>query len=155
MKGIAAALAGFEQAQIADFELNEGVSLEIDGETCVLGLQDVDILSEDIPGWLVASAGKLTVALDVSLTDSLKNEGIARELVNRIQKLRKDNNFDVTDKIRVYLADDVYVKSAVDQFKAYICSEILATDLDLVNSFDTTPQEIEVDDQIFKIVVKR
>lgn len=155
MKGIAAVLGGFDQGQIADFERNDGVSLEIDGQTCVLGLQDVDILSEDIPGWLVASAGKLTVALDVSLSDSLKNEGIARELVNRIQKLRKDNNFDVTDKIRVYLADDVYVKSAVDQFKAYICSEILATDLDLVNSFDTTPQEIEVDDQIFKIVVKR
>lgn len=155
MKGIAVVLAGFDQHQIADFERNEGVSVELNGQVCVLGLQDVDILSEDIPGWLVASAGKLTVALDVSLSESLKNEGIARELVNRIQKLRKDSNFDVTDKIRVYLADDVYVKSAVDQFKAYICSEILATDLDLVNSFDTTPQEIEVDDQIFKIVVKR
>jgi isoleucyl-tRNA synthetase len=104
---------------------------------------------------LVASAGKLTVALDILVTEALKNEGIARELVNRIQKLRKDSNFEVTDKIVVLLEDDEYVKLAVSQYKAYICSEILATDLELVKTFDTAPQEIEIDERPFKIVVKR
>ena len=155
MKGIAVLLSSFDQQQIAEFERNEGISVEIAGEICTLTPEDVDILSEDIPGWLVASAGKLTVALDITVTEELKNEGIARELVNRIQKLRKDSDFEVTDKITVLLEDDEYVKEAVSQYKAYICSEILATDLNLVKSFETTPQEIEVDERSFKIVVKR
>ena len=155
MKDIAVLLGAFTQQQITEFERNEGISIDIAGETCTLTREDVDILSEDIPGWLVASAGKLTVALDILVTEALKNEGIARELVNRIQKLRKDSNFEVTDKIVVLLEDDEYVKLAVSQYKAYICSEILATDLELVKTFDTAPQEIEIDERPFKIVVKR
>ncbi len=155
MKDIAVLLGAFTQQQITEFERNEGISIDIAGEICTLTREDVDILSEDIPGWLVASAGKLTVALDILVTEALKNEGIARELVNRIQKLRKDSNFEVTDKIVVLLEDDEYVKLAVSQYKAYICSEILATDLELVKTFDTAPQEIEIDERPFKIVVKR
>lgn len=155
MKGIAVLLGTFTQHQIAEFERNEGMAVEIEGEMCTLTREDVDILSEDIPGWLVASAGKLTVALDITVTEALKNEGIARELVNRIQKLRKDSDFEVTDKITVLLEDDEYVKPAVNQFKAYICSEILATDLNLVKTFDAAPQEIDIDERLFKIVVKR
>lgn len=155
MKGIAAVLAGFTQAQIAGLELNNGVELDVEGTLCTLSREDVDILSEDIPGWLVASAGKLTVALDITVTEELKNEGIARELVNRIQKLRKDSDFEVTDRISVRLEDDEFVKAAVRDFKAYICGEILATDLELVKTFDEEPQEIEVDEHTLRIVVKR
>lgn len=155
MKGIAAVLAGFTQAQIADLERNNGVELDVEGTLCTLTREDVDILSEDIPGWLVASAGKLTVALDITVTEELKNEGIARELVNRIQKLRKDSDFEVTDRISVRLEDDEFVKAAVREFKAYICGEILATDLELVKTFDEEPQEIEVDEHTLRIVVKR
>lgn len=155
MKGIAAVMAGFTQAQIADLERNNGVELDVEGTLCTLTREDVDILSEDIPGWLVASAGKLTVALDITVTEELKNEGIARELVNRIQKLRKDSDFEVTDRISVRLEDDEFVKAAVREFKAYICGEILATDLELVNTFDEEPQEIEVDEHTLRIVVKR
>jgi isoleucyl-tRNA synthetase len=155
MKDIAVLLGAFTQQQITEFERNEGISIDIAGEICTLTREDVDIMSEDIPGWLVASAGKLTVALDILVTEALKNEGIARELVNRIQKIRKDSNFEVTDKIVVLLEDDEYVKLAVSQYKAYICSEILATDLELVKTFDTAPQEIEIDERPFKIVVKR
>lgn len=155
MKGIAAVLAGFTQAQIADLERKNGVELDVEGTLCTLTREDVDILSEDIPGWLVASAGKLTVALDITVTEELKNEGIARELVNRIQKLRKDSDFEVTDRISVRLEDDEFVKAAVREFKAYICGEILATDLELVKTFDEEPQEIEVDEHTLRIVVKR
>lgn len=155
MKGIALALAGFTQAQIADLERNNGVELDVEGTLCTLTREDVDILSEDIPGWLVASAGKLTVALDITVTEELKNEGIARELVNRIQKLRKDSDFEVTDRISVRLEDDEFVKAAVRDYKAYICGEILATDLELVKTFDVEPQEIEVDERTLRIVVKR
>lgn len=155
MKGIAAVLAGFTQAQIADLERKNGVELDVEGTLCTLTREDVDILSEDIPGWLVASAGKLTVALDITVTEELKNEGIARELVNRIQKLRKDSDFEVTDRISVRLEDDEFVKAAVRDFKAYICGEILATDLELVKTFDEEPQEIEVDEHTLRIVVKR
>ena len=155
MKGIALVLAAFTQAQIADLERNNGVELNVEGTLCTLTREDVDILSEDIPGWLVASAGKLTVALDITVTEELKNEGIARELVNRIQKLRKDSDFEVTDRISVRLEDDEFVKAAVRDFKAYICGEILATDLELVKTFDVEPQEIEVDERTLRIVVKR
>ncbi|MBA4303109.1 MAG: isoleucine--tRNA ligase [Sphingobacteriaceae bacterium] len=155
MKGIAVVLASFNQAQIADLERNNGVELDVEGTLCTLSREDVDILSEDIPGWLVASAGKLTVALDITVTEELKNEGIARELVNRIQKLRKDSDFEVTDRISVWLEDDEFVKAAVRDFKAYICGEILATDLELVRTFDVEPQEIEVDERTLRIVVKR
>lgn len=155
MKGIALILAAFTQAQIADLERNNGVELNVEGTLCTLIREDVDILSEDIPGWLVASAGKLTVALDITVTEELKNEGIARELVNRIQKLRKDSDFEVTDRISVWLEDDEFVKAAVRDFKTYICGEILATDLELVKTFDVEPQEIEVDERTLRIVVKR
>jgi isoleucyl-tRNA synthetase len=155
MKGISNLLANFSQADIVAFERNNGAELNVEGTLCTISREDVDILSEDIPGWLVASAGKLTVALDITVTEGLKNEGIARELVNRIQKLRKDNDFEVTDRILVWLEDDVYVKSAVEEYKAYICGEILATNLELVHSFDGKPQEIEIDERTFKILLKR
>lgn len=155
MKAIAAAVATFGQEDILQLERDGRYPLSISGQTIDLSTEDVDILSEDIPGWLVASQGKLTVALDVTLTDQLKAEGIARELVNRIQKLRKDSDFEITDRIEVALEDHDYVKGAAEHFKTYICTEILATDLRLVKEFKNDYTVIEIDEQEIKIALKR
>jgi isoleucyl-tRNA synthetase len=155
MKAIAAAVATFGQEDILRLERDGRYPLSISGQTIDLSTEDVDILSEDIPGWLVASQGKLTVALDVTLTDQLKAEGIARELVNRIQKLRKDSDFEITDRIAVELEDHDYVKGAAEHFKTYICTEILATALTLVKDFKDGHTVIEIDEQEIKIALKR
>jgi isoleucyl-tRNA synthetase len=155
MKAIAVAITAFSQHDIIQLEKDGRYPLSISGQTIDLSTEDVDILSEDIPGWLVASQGKLTVALDVTLTDQLKAEGIARELVNRIQKLRKDSDFEITDRIVVELEDHDYVKGAAAHFKTYICTEILATSLTLVKNFKDSFTVIEIDEQEIKIALKR
>ena len=101
-----------------------------------IDIQDVEIVAEDVPGWQVANLGKLTVALDVTLTNELKQEGISRELVNRIQNMRKDAGFEVTDKINVMIEDHPYISEAVKNNLSYICAEILAESLELVNELD-------------------
>ncbi len=155
MKAIANAIALFDQDDIFRLERESSYPLQIDGQEISLSTEDVDILSEDIPGWLVASQGKLTVALDVTLTEALKAEGIARELVNRIQKLRKESDFEVTDRIEVELEDHEYVKGAAEHFKTYICTEILATRLDLVSDFKNGHTQIDIDEQLIRIALKR
>lgn len=155
MKAIAAAVQQFTQDDIFKLEREGGYALELGEAQVLLQLEDVDILSEDIPGWLVASQGKLTVALDIQLTDELIDEGIARELVNRIQKLRKDSDFEVTDQIEVELQYHEIVKGAVDRFKPYICSQILATSFELVASFNQPTTEIELDEVRLQIALKR
>ncbi len=97
-------------------------------------LNDVEIIAEDIPGWQVTNLGNLTVALDVTITDELKQEGLSRELINRIQNLRKELNFEVTDRITVTLQKDNLITAAAEQNKSYICSEILADDLIITES---------------------
>jgi isoleucyl-tRNA synthetase len=155
MKSIAQAIAGFKQDDIFKLESQGQLTLTIDGKSLTLSTEDVDILSEDIPGWLVASQGKLTVALDITINESLKAEGIARELVNRIQKLRKDSDFEVTDRIQVELQDHDYVKGAAALYKTYICTEILADDLTLVGRFSQSPREIDIDDHTIQIALIR
>ena len=130
MKPIAAAIASFSPEQISRMEEEEVVKLTIEGEEVEITLQDVELTTEDIPGWLIASNGNLTVALDINITDELKQEGLARELVNRIQNLRKDNNFEVTDKIRVQIEKIEYLETAIVNNLSYICAEILAESLD-------------------------
>ena len=126
MKQIAALVAGFTQEDIARVEADGGVTMTVDGEQLPLELADFEITSEDMPGWLVASEGKLTVALDITVTEELKREGVARELINRIQNIRKESGFEVTDKIRVVVADDELVRGAVADFGKYIASQTLA-----------------------------
>lgn len=155
MKAIAAAVQQFTQDDIFSLERVGSYALQLGETQVLLLLEDVDILSEDIPGWLVASQGKLTVALDIQLTDELIDEGIARELVNRIQKLRKDSDFEVTDQIAVELQYHEIVKGAVDRFKPYICSQILATSFELVASFNQPTTEIELDEVRLQIALKR
>lgn len=112
-------------------------------------LEDVEIISQDIPGWEVNTEGKLTVALDVTITEPLREEGIARELVNRIQNIRKDKGFDVTDRISVKIKDNGLVARSVNNNLNYICSEILASSLNLVDDLDESDSIlIEVDDSL-------
>ncbi len=132
MKGVSALIAGFSQQDIANFEMSGTYNTVIDGQAVELTPEDVEITSEDIPGWLVANEGKLTVALDITVTEELKLEGIARELVNRIQNLRKDSGFDVTDKINIVLQKHPETDAAVDTHKVYIMSQVLAVSLDTV-----------------------
>jgi isoleucyl-tRNA synthetase len=132
MKAIAAAVTAFSQADIAKIETEGRYNMVVEGQDVELLLSDVEIATQDIPGWVVANEGTLTVALDVTLTQELKNEGIARELVNRIQNIRKDSDFAVTDKIVVDLLSNPEWDGAVQQYMDYICSETLTASLNLV-----------------------
>ncbi|MCC8173745.1 MAG: isoleucine--tRNA ligase [Odoribacter sp.] len=146
MKQISAAVSTLNQSQIFEFEKKGELELLCGDEKIVLGLEDVEILSEDIPGWLVANEGKITVALDITLTKELKEEGIARELVNRIQNLRKDSDFDVTDKINLYIGKNDAINEAVENFSSYISSQVLAENIELVDNSILEGKEIEIDD---------
>ncbi len=135
MKLAAQTLGKFGQNEIAELEKAGGFDLNLpDGSVERLGLEDVEITSEDIPGWLVANDGPLTVALDVTMTDQLLAEGTARELINRIQNIRKESNFNVTDRIAISIEKHEAVESAVSLFGNYICNETLATDLQLMEN---------------------
>jgi isoleucyl-tRNA synthetase len=136
MKAIAAAINQFSQDDIATIEKTGTISLAIENEKIDLILSDVEITSEDIPGWLVATQGSHTVALDINLTDTLIQEGIARELINRIQNLRKDSGFEVTDKIIIKIKNTPTVDKAVLNFKDYISSQTLAENIELVESLN-------------------
>lgn len=132
MKAVSAALAGFGQEDIALFEKEGQYNLPVDGEPVILQIAEVEISSEDIPGWTVANKGTLTVALDVTVTPGLEAEGHAREFVNRIQKIRKDSGFELTDRIEVKVTATNGLKDSLAQFKDYICAEILADKLEFV-----------------------
>jgi isoleucyl-tRNA synthetase len=121
----------------------------IDGTEIVITPADVEITSEDIPGWLVASDGNLTVALDITLTGELIEEGMAREFINRIQNLRKESGFDVTDKISIRILKHDAINSALENYKTYIAAQTLANEIALVDSLkDPDAVEIEVEDNI-------
>ena len=156
MKSIAATVTAFSQQQINELETNGRCDLTVDGQPVELLLSDVDIATQDIPGWVVANEGSLTVALDITLTDELVDEGIARELVNRIQNIRKEG-FDVTDRICVMLQSGQW-DGAVCRHRDYICSETLTESLELVPTVEDTPdtQEIIIVDGVpAKIIVKK
>jgi len=154
MKAVSAALAKFDQHDIASFEKDGKYMLTIDGEPVELKLADVEIIAEDIPGWSVASKGNLTVALDITITEDLKQEGDARELVNRIQNIRKDNGFELTDRIFVKLLENDLLKPSINKFKNYICAEILADNLTWVPEMQDGT-EIEINDILLKVRVNK
>ncbi len=134
MKQISAIVAGFSQGEIADIEREEKKTLTVDGEELFLTREDFEILTEDMPGWLVASEGRLTVALDITITPELKMEGIARELINRIQNIRKDSGLEVTDRIDVEIEQCELVAATVAQHGPYIASQTLARSFTAVGS---------------------
>ena len=146
MKQISTLIAAMEQSDIFEFEKNGRYQLNIGTESIDLSLEDVEILSEDIPGWLVANEGRLTVALDINVTKELKEEGIARELINRIQNLRKESNFDVTDKITLAIGRHQEINEAVENFSQYIASQVLAEYIELTDEKDDKAKDIEIDD---------
>ena len=149
MKGVAAAMDTLSQEQIAQLEQQGTIAIEVEGQALTVEAVDVEIISEDIPGWLVANEGNLTVALEVELTDELKNEGMARELINRIQNIRKESGLEITDRIAVVLSPNADVEKAVESFGEYIKTQVLA---DNINVQPNDGQEIEFDD--FKLNIK-
>ncbi|BAV09027.1 Isoleucyl-tRNA synthetase [Filimonas lacunae] len=154
MKAVSAAVNNFTQHQIAEIEKEGKITLNIDGEPVLLNLPEVDITAEDIPGWSVASKGMLTVALDITLTDELKKEGNAREFVNRIQNIRKESGFDLTDRIFVQVLDNALLRDSLTDFKNYICAEILADELEYVSELQGGI-EIEVNDTLLNVSVNK
>ena len=156
MKELTAAVSGMSQPDITSFESSGSHVFSINGTEVFLSLEDVEIISEDIPGWQVANEGKLTVALDVTVTDELKYEGIAREFVNRIQNIRKESGFDVTDKISVFIEDHDFVREAVSIHSKYIGSQTLATKVTLSSDLsEKAAKEVEIDDVLIKISVSK
>ena len=157
MKSVSAALAQFTQEDITLLEKDGQYNLSVDGEPVILQITDVDISSEDIPGWTVANKGSLTVALDVTITAELEAEGNAREFVNRIQKIRKDSGFELTDRIEVTATAVDGLKDSLAQFKDYICAEILADKLEFVPVIQdgTVPIAIgiEINDVSLNVIV--
>lgn len=152
MKAVSGALSNFSQHEISLFEKEGRYSIPVGDESVELGLNDVEISSEDIPGWTVASKGQLTVALDINVTPELIQEGDAREFVNRIQKIRKESGFDVTDRIDVKVAANNGISQSLAKFNDYICAEILADKLELTSQIDEGT-EIEVNDNPLKVIV--
>ncbi|MGB8489430.1 MAG: isoleucine--tRNA ligase [Bacteroidales bacterium] len=156
MKDISKAITSLTQEDIAAFERTGFHEIAVDGQQIGLTLADVEIISEDIPGWQVANDGKLTVALDVTVTDELRFEGIAREFVNRIQNIRKESGFDVTDKITVLIEDHDLISEAVKRHASYIRSQTLATRVEVVKDVPgSNVREVDIDDVTVKISVTR
>ena len=152
MKIVAEALNTLTQQEISRFE-NEG-KINIRDTAYQVLVEDVEILAEDVPGWQVANLGALTVALDITITEDLKQEGISRELVNRIQNMRKDQGFEVTDKIRVQVKDHPYISEALKNNLSYICAEILANSLELVNELNEG-ELVSIDEHNLMILINK
>ena len=149
MKGVAAQMDALSQDQIAQLEKNGTIGINVEGQDLTVEVADVDIISEDIPGWLVGNEGNLTVALDITLTDELKNEGMARELVNRIQNIRKKSGLEITDRICVCIEPNETATKAVETFGDYIARQVLADSIKLEAN---DGQEVEFDE--FKLNIK-
>jgi len=153
MKEAAAAIQALDQENIRQMEKEGRFMLMLNGQSLMLENEDVEILSEDIPGWQVASDGKLTVALDIHITEPLREEGIAREFINRIQNLRKEKGFEVTDKIGLKVLNHASIKTPILNNKEYICAEILAASLEIVDHLqDAGAVNIAVDDTVSTLV---
>lgn len=149
MKAVAAAVGALSQDAINELSVNGSVQVDVDGQMVEIVREDVEIVSEDIPGWTVANDGALTVALDLEITEELKNEGMAREIVKRIQAYRKSSGFEITDHIHVVLSHDDNLQKAVEAYHDYICSQVLADKLE----FGAPESGEELDFEDFKISV--
>ena len=154
MKQASAVIAALSQNQISELERNGSLMIQIEESAITLLINEVDIIAEDIPGWSVAVKGNLTVALDISLSEALLKEGNARELINRVQNIRKEANFELTDKILLQIVDNTNMKDAVNEFSEYICREILATQIDWVSSLEEGV-DIDINDQKLRILVRQ
>ena len=154
MKQASAVIADLSQNEISELERNGTLTILVEESPIILLINEVDIIAEDIPGWSVAVKGNLTVALDISLSEALLKEGHARELVNRVQNIRKEANFELTDKILLQIVDNQHLKESINEFSEYICREILATQIDWVSSLEEGV-DIEINDQKLRILVRQ
>lgn len=148
MKQVAAAITGLSQAQIAALEKEGSLAIDVNGQQAVIDLADVEVISEDIPGWLVANEGNITVALDITITDDLRQEGIAREIVNRVQNIRKSRDYDITDRINVTVAPSETTDEAIRNYASYIARQVLADSVSVgqVDINDADSETLSMDD---------
>ncbi|MDL2221739.1 isoleucine--tRNA ligase [Parabacteroides sp. OttesenSCG-928-N08] len=151
MKSLAAAIQTMDQEDIATFEKNGSFTLEVEGQSATIELADVEIISEDIPGWLVANEGRLTVALDITITEELRKEGLARELVNRIQNLRKSSGLEITDKVKIHVLSCEAMDETIREYNDYICNQVLAVSLKVV---DTLSEPVTLDFEEFNLYLR-
>ena len=155
MKIVAASVDSLSQEQIAELEKNGQISLQLSsGDTVQIEAVDVEIFSEDIPGWTVANEGNLTVALDIVVTDELRTEGVAREIVKRIQNLRKESGFEITDRIAIHLTHSEYTDRAVNDYKDYICGQVLANTIDLSEHLQN-PTILDFDEYTVQVEIEK
>ena len=154
MKSVNVAVTEMSQEQIAELEKNGSITLQVEGADALIELADVEIFSEDVPGWTVANEGALTVALDVEVTDELRREGVAREIVKKVQAIRKESGFEITDRISVVLSSSDLSDAAVEQFREYICNQVLADSLE-VDTALSEGEDIELEGCTIKVTVKR
>ena len=155
MKEAAAQIANFTQHQIAEIEQKGEIEISIQNSKFKIQNSDLEITAEDIPGWSVASKAALTVALDIVISEELKKEGDAREFVNRIQTIRKESNFELTDRINVAIVDNKILSSSINEYKNYICGEILADEIAWVNEINGNGIEIDVNETLLKVLVTK
>jgi len=154
MKAASAAIASLSQQDIAGMEKKGSLDIAVEGESVTILMSEVEIMAEDIPGWSVAAKGSLTVALDITITDALQQEGNAREFVNRVQNIRKERDFELTDRIFVELLDNATLRPSIEQFNDYICREILADGIHWVTEMQGGT-EIEVNDMLLKVSITK
>lgn len=158
MKAVAAAVAALSQEEIAALEQDGQLSLNVDGTTVLIERDDVDIVSQDIPGWTVANEGTLTVALDLEITDGLRHEGWAREIVKRIQTLRKESGLEITDRIAITMTGDDVLQSVVGEYRTYICGQVLGESFEFVAELaadSANIQTLELDGNVAKFVIEK
>ncbi|HOH74296.1 MAG TPA: DUF5915 domain-containing protein, partial [Paludibacteraceae bacterium] len=155
MKQVSTLLQEMSQPQIAEFEKIGNYTLSVENNVNItISTQDVEIISEDIPGWLVANEGKITIALDITLTDELKEEGIARELVNRIQNIRKANGFDITDRISIVIEKNPLFNHAIENYKQYIASQTLAKSIEISDKINNGIELEFENDKLYLLIQK-
>lgn len=155
MKAAAAAITALDQHQIAQLEQDKALELNVNGQLVTVNIEDVEIIAEDIPGWSVANKDNITVALDITITPDLQDEGNARELINRIQKIRKDSGLELTDRIAVHIEELESLRPAIINFNDYIRAEILADSIELVPAVNGEGIAIEVNDVYLKVLITK
>jgi isoleucyl-tRNA synthetase len=156
MKAVAAAVAAMSSAQIAEIENNGAVNLDIDGQNASIELSDVEIISEDIPGWLVANEGSVTIAIDVTVTPELKMEGIARDIVNRIQNIRKSRGYEITDRINICFAPSEEADEAITRFKDYIGTQVLASSIEIAPlASEENVETLDIDGLVLNVRIEK
>ena len=154
MKSVNVAVTGMSQEQITELEKNGSITLMVEGTEALIELADVEIFSEDVPGWTVANEGALTVALDVEVTEELRREGIAREIIKRIQGMRKDCGLDITDRIVVTVSSNEASNEAVNQFAEYIGNQVLAESVAVCDTVENG-QEVDLDGIVLSIAIAK